>query len=382
MTELWIYGLPKELLPALGLLKELGYRTVTVGREREAVGAISRAGMRAHVYVGAFSLNENALQRKGSLARRLDGSPAEWFGSGCPNNPKVRAASLNSVREAASIEGAEAIILDGIRFASPGEGIDVFMTCFCSACIRKAGELGYDMRAMRTSLRGALRSMKGLAPSRFNSIRGWHSPMDIFDLLLRFPGILDWLRFRADCICEHVADVREAIRSTNSRCKLGAYLFTPSLSYLVGQDYRRLARSLDYVEPMIYRRGDGVACLNFEVARMASDILGSGRDLDQAEVQGFLFDLLGLDAKPGEGIEQLREGISYGVIESETRRALRLVEAPKLIPVLFLDDPELRGSVMGALRAGALNLSFYRFYDGAGGALKIVDEVVRGPWEM
>jgi len=108
MTELWIYGLPKERLPALGLLKELGYKTVTVGREREAVDAISRAGMRAHVCVGSFSLNENTLQRKGSLARRLDGGPAEWFGSGCPNNPKVRAASLDSVREAASIEGAEA----------------------------------------------------------------------------------------------------------------------------------------------------------------------------------------------------------------------------------------------------------------------------------
>lgn len=89
------------------------------------------------------------------------------------------------------------------------------------------------------------------------------------------------------------------------------------------------------MEPMIYRRGKGVACLNFEVARIPADIYNRGSDLDQVDVQKFLFNLLGLDVKPEINIEKLEEGISFDVVESETRRAMIMVEASKLVPSYF-----------------------------------------------
>ena len=375
--QLWIFGLPKDRPTALSFLKELDCKTVTVGRDREAVKAIVDEGLEAHVTLGTFSIRETNLEGEEFLARRLDGTPIIWFGSGCPNNPKVREASLNVVRDAASIEGVEAVILDGIRFASPGEGIESFMTCFCEECKRKARELGYDMSEIEASLRGLLKSIKNLTPSLLNSLSNWNSPIDLFDLLLRFPGALEWLRFRADCIVEHVADVKKAVKSVNPNCKLGAYLFTPSLAYLVGQDYRRLVNLLDYVEPMIYRAGNGVACLNYEVARMAADIYEKGSNLDQVEVQRFLFNLLGLNAKPETTIEKLRGGISANTVGDETKRAITVVGASKLIPILFLDDPFLKESVQGALKAGVQALSFYKFSEGMESALRTVVEMMK-----
>lgn len=379
MAQLWMFGLPRDRITALKLLKELGCRTVTVGKDEEAVKAITDEGMKAHVVMGAFSFERADLRKRDSLVRRLDGKRVEWFGSGCPNNPKIRKVSLSRARDAASVEGVETVVLDGIRFASPGEGIDTFLSCFCDVCKRKSDELGYDMREMKASLRDLVKSIGHLTPSLLNSVGGWKSPVDMLDLLLRFPGMLEWLRFRADCVCEHITDIRKAIRSANPRCKLGAYLFTPSLSYLVGQDYRRLEELLDYVEPMIYRTGEGVACLNHEVAKMAADIYEMGDGLDQVEIQRFLFNLLGLDAEPEISISHLKEGIYFKSVESEVRRAARTVEASKLVPILHLDDPFLRESVAGALRAGIKGISFFHFHEGAEKAIRIVGETIKGP---
>jgi len=376
-TRLWVFGLPKDRGRALKFLRDAGYEAVTVGRDEEAVDAIAREGLKAHIVLGTFSVGRRNLQGEEFLARRLDGVPVKWFGSGCPNNPQVRAVSLDLVREAASMEGVEAIILDGIRFASPGEGVESFMTCFCKECERKAYELGYDVSRMKRSLRELLKAVGGLTSSILRSITGWRSPIDLLDLLMRYPGVLEWLRFRADCVVEHVEDVRKVLKSVNPSCRLGAYLFSPSLSYLVGQDYRSLAELLDYVEPMIYRVCGGVACLNFEVARMAFDIYKRGSNLDQVDVQRFIFNLLGLDSEPKETIEELKEGLSSRVIESETRRALNIAGTSKTVPILYLDDPLLKESVEGALRAGARGLSFFKFSEGSEGALKAVSELVK-----
>jgi hypothetical protein len=275
------------------------------------------------------------------------------------------------------MEGVEAVILDGIRFASPGEGIESFMTCFCNECERKAYEFGYDMSRMKRSLRELLKVVERLTSSTLRSITGWRSPIDLLDLLIRYPGVLEWLRFRADCVVEHVEDVRRVLKSVNSSCRLGAYLFSPSLSYLVGQDYRRLVGLLDYVEPMIYRACGGVACLNFEVARMASNIYERGSNLDQVDVQRFLFNLLGLDSEPKELIEELKEGLSPRVIESETRRALNMAGTSKITLILYLDDPLLKESVGGALRAGVRGLSFFKFSEGSERTLKAIAELVK-----
>lgn len=89
---------------------------------------------------------------------------------------------------------------------------------------------------------------------------------------------------------------------------------------------------------------------------MPADIYNRGSDLDQVDVQKFLFNLLGLDVKPEINIEKLEEGISFDVVGSETRRAMIMVEASKLVSIIFLDDPFLSESISGTLKAGVQNL--------------------------
>ena len=62
MTQTWMFGLPKERTKALRLLKEMDYRTVTVGMDKGAVDAICREGITAHVAMGSFSLPKADLR--------------------------------------------------------------------------------------------------------------------------------------------------------------------------------------------------------------------------------------------------------------------------------------------------------------------------------
>ncbi len=328
--------------------------------------------------IGTFSIRTNRFKNEKFLARTIDGKPVIWFGSGCPNNPEVRQMSLNLVEEIASMEGVDAIILDGIRFASPGEGIKTFMTCFCEECWRKSRELGYDMTQMKVSLKNIVKHLTYLNGGYLNSIKVWKSPIDFLDFLLRFPGVLEWLRFRADSITEHVEDVIKVVKSINSHCKVGAYLFSPSLSYLVGQDYRSLGRLLDYVEPMIYRIGNGVACINYELAKMALDIYERSLGIDQKDLQIFLFRLFGLNSEPKKNIKDLAKGLSPKIIEGEVSRAIGFVEASKIIPVLFLNDPHYVHAVEYAIKGGAQRISFFRFSHGSERMLSEIARLICG----
>ena len=66
--------------------------------------------------------------------------------------------------------------------------------------------------------------------------------------------------------------MRNVLESVDPKLELGAYLFPPSLSRLVGQDYERLLPYLDLLQPMLYRLGEGVACLNYELAALAEEV--------------------------------------------------------------------------------------------------------------
>ncbi|MGQ9514849.1 MAG: hypothetical protein ACUVTL_07375 [Thermoproteota archaeon] len=240
---MWIFGLPRNRTAALTLLKKLGYEFVTVGKDKHAVDAIIREGLEAHIVHGAFSLRGEKYLKRNLLSQMLDGIPVQWFGSECPNNVKIGESSLNLLEDAAAMEGVKAVVLDGIRFASPGEGIETFMTCFCNSCRQKARDLGYDMDKMKRSLREIMKSINNMTPSILRSINYLKSPIDIFGLLFNSPGASEWLRFRADCIVEYVKEARKVVRSVKRSCKIGAYLFSPSLSYLVGQGLQTAIRN-------------------------------------------------------------------------------------------------------------------------------------------
>ena len=283
------YGLPTESRASHAqFLKSHGFDSVVLGPDETPLTIQPALDANLNVWScrPAFSVRHlPSPEAAPYLSQDPDGHPLIWFGSGCPNEPALRQAHLHHIRTVAESGAFAGFMLDGIRFASPNAG-DAFFTCFCPRCAAQADALGYDFDAMRRDV---------------SALRHWCRSADasplaadpdslLAPLLIRWPGVAEWLRFREACVRDHVAEVRAAVDHLNARgaqFQLGAYLFAPLLAPWVGQDYPALAPLLDVISPMLYRTlGPGDACLTTEWAGLAAlNLLPSRAEFTPKEVQ-------------------------------------------------------------------------------------------------
>lgn len=348
---LWTFGLPADdPAGAADALVQHDFSVVVLGTDAEQAPVAREAGLAVFASLPTFPV-ESSSGDEDLLAESALGGCYTWFGSGCPNAPELRARHLDQVQHLVASHCWDGVFLDGIRFASPHAGPDAFFTCFCRRCRVAAERLGYDFDRMRrdvgTLQRLARADKKGdLTPA---------APIDLVNLLVHLPGVVDWLRFRADCIAEYVAAVRAVVSETPGKL-LGAYLFSPSLAPLVGQDYPRLAPYLDVVSPMIYRQGDGDAVLASELASVATFLVAAGAA--EPEAMALVASTIGLtldDTAPTAS--SLDQQIRPAFVGAEMRRAAReLGGYDKLVPIVWFDDPLLQEVIAECRNAAGLCL--------------------------
>ena len=356
-----MFGIPS--LDYADFLLEHGFRDVVVGYNPELIRSLLDKGLNVHVVLGVFKLGREFRDPR-YLAEDPYGRKHVWFGSGCPNNPEIRRRTLSQIVEIVRGYDVSSILLDGIRFASPGSGLEAFATCFCDECRKKAAEYGYRFEDMK-------RAVKRMLDVFYDFRRAWEvlhayrfSPTSLLDFLASDTALLDWFKFREHSVMEFIVDVRNAIKSYSEKVGLGAYVFTPSLAFLVGQNYEELWRYLDYVKPMIYRIGRGVACLNFELARIAEDLLRWNPWLGEEELLDAVYKFFG---HGGEGyplsISELREtGLPLSSLSIEFEAAKRLLAGrSELHPIIMLRDPEIGEAVKLGVEAGLDGLDFFVF---------------------
>lgn len=342
-----IFGLPKDnRAESARFLADAGFDSVVVGVDEtpESIQPARDAGLDVWVCRAAFSVKDlPEHQLEPLLARDPDGRPQRWFNSGCPNQSALRRAHRDAILALAESGAFAGFMLDGIRFASPNAG-DALFTCFCAVCRAQAGALDidwermvHDVRAFRDYCYSKIVSSEGRFP-----LAG--SAAEVAPHLARWPGVIDWLRFRAVCITDHVREIRDALDAANAanaanasrhRFQLGAYLFTPSLAPLVGQAYEALAPLLDVVSPMIYRTLEGDACLVAEWKAMA---------------------LLGLVPQ--------KTAFTVTDVGAEVARARALLPDGQLAPILQLNDEQVAETTRAAQNAGATDLDYFAFRPG------------------
>jgi hypothetical protein len=325
-----------------------GFRGVVLSAATEpALEAAQQHGLDAYLCFGAFGLRSDADEA--SLAHDVDGIPRVWFSSGCPNDPGLAESRLEQACRAAGKPGLRGIFVDGARFASPAspEGFDAFWTCFCPRCVRKAGDMGMDAGAMEKAVRAMIRFIE----------RG----EGVLEQCLS--GMADWLRFRKRCIGEYFARFRTAVRESRSDLAAGAFVFTPSLRALVGQDAETVS-GLDIVAPMIYRRyphKNGPSCLDHEWAALLGAITArSGISFETARAAMRLLSDIPIAAQ--SAAQLLKEGFPPQVLESETAAArVGLPEGAALMPIVQLEDDRLDECVAAIRRGGAVGCGFFRW---------------------
>jgi len=357
--KLGIYGPLTE--EALTTYRRLGIDAVftSLGGDAESGKAVKRAKERG-LKVYACTWTFKAPQRDEALwVENIQGEKILWNGTGCPNNGKVRENNLAWVRAVSENLEVDGITLDGVRFPSPGSGLASFLSCFCPYCEEKAENLEYDLPSIRKTLKTS--SFQDLLAL----MKSYLGPLTASS---RVKELREWANLRRQSINEHIVNVKKTVESLNPKMEVGAATFTPSLAPLVGQNYNDLGQILDFLQPMVYHRGEGIACINHELAKFVEDFFSE--EESQARALKALYDLLGwteLDLPLNlQGLK--RDGLPLMVIKRETERVKKLMgkDGAKLTPIIFIHNSspkEFKELIKQAQKLKTEGLVYFAYYE-------------------
>lgn len=132
-----IYGEFEEA--DLTKIRDMGFDAIFTHLKRNLVEKAHEFGLKAYHVVWSFRVDKLDFGIVNIHGRKI-----LWAGSsGCPNNVHVRRKLKKEIEYVMAESEADGIVLDGIRFPSPGSGLDEFLSCFCRYCLSKSKVLWY-----------------------------------------------------------------------------------------------------------------------------------------------------------------------------------------------------------------------------------------------
>ncbi len=326
-----MYGFSENYKELFSVYKQTGIQSVVSGKNNVAMKVAKESGLKYYICTGAYGTSDEKEH-----CQSITGERTSWFRSGCSNHLDLRERSFKRAEDTAKLPDLNGIIIDGARFASPEsiESMDAFFTCFCPRCMAKMDSLGFDSQEIKLSVSAFYHLIKHNKP---------------FKLQNHISNLKDWLTFRRLCVTEFLTEYIDRIKTVNQDIETGIYIFSPSLSDLVGQSYRDISSIVDFISPMIYRHykyPQGPACLDHEIAAIS----GYFEEKDD-EVKSVIIDtfkkLTGVDYSIYGTREQLlKEGLPPEVVVSETKKAAFLSGDCPVIPIILLDDVNLENIIV------------------------------------
>jgi hypothetical protein len=321
--KLGIYGpLTKDAIKAYDKLGIDAVFTEISADVKDGIKNAKNAGLKIYACIWAFK----AINDVRCGVKNVNEMNLFWAESGCPNNPMIREYSIRRIKEALQFD-IDGIVLDGVRFPSPGSGLSRFLTCFCDYCKKRAKGLGYDLDLVKERLKSFL------------------NPLILMKVSLYFPnfsdnnGLVDWISFRCHSITEYVKTVKKVCQGLDQKAEVGAALFTPSLSSIVGQSYRDLCVILDFIQPMVYHKGNGIACINFELGKLVENLTD---DKQRGKVLRMIYSILNYEKhNPPSNISGLFEkGLPLMIVIEEVIKTKKLkgTRHARLTPIIYVID--------------------------------------------
>ncbi len=125
--------------------------------------------------------------------------------------------------------------------------------CACADCAQSAAALGYDMAAMKADIHHAHTRLQQLDGRRLAELaRHDMGPFDYLQLLEMRPGVLDWLRFRADLLGSKLKRLHAAVHQAAGEDFLfGADTYPASFSMLAGHNQSQWHEFSDFASPLL-----------------------------------------------------------------------------------------------------------------------------------
>lgn len=213
----------------------------------------------------------------------------------------------NKIKE----NGFDGVFLDRIRFPSPSNGFELLFSCFCKSCLNKFyNNYGEDLKGYRNQAKTVFKKFKTIDINYLQTCKSF------FDIIIR-DSLKKFYDFRKQNIYQVLKMFADKAKQMGKL--VGVDLFAPSLAPLVSQDYQLLAKTCDWIKPMIYCHTSSPAGLPLELYCFIRAILDINPALDEGQLIREISRIIGVDL-PTQINELLKIGISEHIICSEMQK--------------------------------------------------------------
>jgi len=229
----------------------------------------------------------------------------------CPNDEENIRQIFNQYQNKIIESDFDGVFLDRIRFPSPSNGFELLFSCFCKSCLNKFyNKYSEDLENCRYQAKAVFEKFKTIDINYLQICQSF-SDIIIQDNLKKFYG------FRKQNIYQVVKIFADKAKQMGKL--VGVDLFAPSLAPLVSQDYQLLAKTCDWIKPMIYCHTSSPAGLPLELYCFIRAILDINPALDEGQLIREISRIIGVDL-PTQINDLLKNGISEHIICSEMQK--------------------------------------------------------------
>lgn len=240
------------------------------------------------------------------------GKGDETFLFACPLAPDQLSRAEARMRD--ELPDYDGVFLDRIRYPSPANGLESIFTCFCPRCLERYPEAA-KWREFAHELREKIASAVDADLRRWGDWNG----------LIRSFGHDPMITGCAVIIEEMVS--RFSARARGMGKKVGLDLFSPSIAWLVGQNYSLLGEHADWIKPMSYCHAKGPAGLPLELACLARGLLAWSQHLSKDEIMYFMGRTFPNAGLPSTAAELEKKGLSEKAAGKELSLAAKQTTA-------------------------------------------------------
>jgi len=233
----------------------------------------------------------------------------------CPNDEEHIRRIFEQYQNKIKESDFAGVFLDRIRFPSPSNGFELLFSCFCKFCLNKFyTKYGEDLENYRYQSKAVFEKFKTMDISYLRTCQS------LSDMIIQ--GNLEkFYDFRKQNIYQVVKIFADKAKQMGKL--VGVDLFAPSLAPLVSQDYQLLAKTCDWIKPMIYGHTSGPAGLPLELYCFMKAILNINPALDEGQFIREISRIIGVDL-PTQINDLLKNGVSENIICSEMQRIKKL----------------------------------------------------------
>lgn len=252
----------------------------------------------------------------------------------CPNDGEHIRRIFDQYQNKITESSLDGVFLDRIRFPSPSNGFELLFSCFCQFCRKKFyTQYDEDLENYRNQAKAVFEKLKTMDITYLRTCQSFS------DMII--PGNLKkFYDFRKQNIYQVVKIFADKAKQMGKI--VGVDLFAPSLAPLVSQDYRLLAKTCDWIKPMIYGHASGPAGLPLELSCFMKAILNMNPTLDESQFIREISRIIGVDL-PTQINDLLKNGISENIIYLEMQRIKELDLAENVNIYVGIEAVQIHG---------------------------------------